>query len=102
MALAIRTCIGCRGQFSKKVLLRFVCNVSSDLEIDSMGKVPGRGAYVCLSHSCICAAFKSHKRVNFLLRINLPKEKIDRFKQKLLYSVDQEGHKEGGINDREQ
>jgi hypothetical protein len=88
-AIAIRTCIGCRGQFPKKALLRFVCNLVERLQTDPTGKLPGRGAYICRSHACICAAFKSHKRVNSLLRINLSKQVIDQFKQELLNLVGQ-------------
>ena len=101
-AIAIRTCIGCRGQFPKKVLLRFVCDLAARLQLDPTGKLTGRGAYVCRSHGCICAAFKSHKRVNSLLRINLSKQVIDQFKQELLDLVNQESRKEGDINEKEQ
>ena len=78
--IALRTCIGCRRKFPKKTLLRFVCHLDSQLQADNTGKLPGRGAYVCESQACITEAFKSHKRVNSLLRTNLPREIVVQFK----------------------
>lgn len=83
-SLAIRTCIGCRRKFAKTDLLRFVCDSTEGLRADPKGKLPGRGAYVCYSQTCINAAFKSHKRVNALLRVSLSKQAVDIFKQELL------------------
>ncbi|MBI1923305.1 YlxR family protein [Candidatus Poribacteria bacterium] len=89
MGLPIRTCIGCRGKFPKKDLLRFVCNSTGNLRADPTGMLPGRGAYVCLSQPCINAAFKSQK-ISTLLRVNLPKHAMDGFKQELLDLVNSE------------
>lgn len=80
----IRTCIGCRGKFPQKALQRFVCIKGESLEIDNMKVRPGRGAYVCQSDSCIEEAFKAPKRINTLLRVQLPKSVIIEFRQKLL------------------
>ena len=95
-AIALRTCIGCRGKFPKKTLLRFVCHLDSHLRADRTGKSPGRGAYVCESQACITETFKSHKRVNSLLRSNLSREIVMRFKQELLHSVSQDSARGGG------
>lgn len=94
--IALRTCIGCRGKFSKKTLLRFVCHLESHLRADETGKLPGRGAYVCESQACITEAFKSHKRVNSLLRADLSREVVMQFKQELLHSVSQDSARGGG------
>ena len=80
----IRTCIGCRGKFPKKSLLRFACDSNRSLRIDLKGKFPGRGAYVCRSQACIDAAFRSPKIVNAHLRVNLSKGAIDLFKQEFI------------------
>lgn len=88
--IALRTCIGCRGIFPKKALLRFVCHLDLQLRSDETGKVPGRGAYVCESQSCVTKAFKSHKRINSLLRTNLSRESVMQFKQELLHTVSQD------------
>lgn len=94
-AIALRTCVGCRGKFPKKTLLRFVCHLNSRLRADRTGKSPGRGAYVCDSEPCITEAFKSHKRVSSLLRTNLSSEIVTQFKQELLHSVSQDGARGG-------
>lgn len=87
-ATPIRTCIGCRGKFSKKDLLRFVRDAAGDLRADSTGKLPGRGAYVCRSQVCINAAFRPHQ-INARLRVNLLRQVIDSFRQELLDLVNQ-------------
>ena len=85
-AMPIRTCIGCRGKFPKKDLLRFVPVAAENLQADSTGKLPGRGAYVCRSQACINVTFKSQK-INTHLRSNLSRQVIDSFKQELLSLV---------------
>ena len=82
-AMPIRTCIGCRGKFPKNDLLRFVRNAAGNLQTDSTGKLPGRGAYVCQSQACINITFKSQK-INIHLRSNFSRQVIDSFKQELL------------------
>ena len=85
-AVPIRTCIGCRGKFPKKDLLRFVRGAAGNLQTDLTGKLPGRGAYVCQSQACINITFKS-QRINTHLRTNLSRQIIDSFKQELLNLV---------------
>ncbi len=85
-AMPIRTCIGCRGKFPKSDLLRFVRDAAGNLQTDSTGKLPGRGAYVCQSQACINVTFKSQK-INAHLRSNLSRQIIDSFKQELLNLV---------------
>ena len=85
-AMPIRTCIGCRGKFPKKDLLRFVRNTAGNLQTDLTGRLPGRGAYVCQSQACINITFKSQK-INTHLRSNFSRQVIDSFKQELLSLV---------------
>ena len=80
----IRTCIGCRGKFSQKTLLRFVGQKDETLRIDNRRQLHGRGAYVCPSQPCIQKAFKSPRRINSLLRVQLRNEIIERFENVLL------------------
>ncbi len=84
--MPIRTCIGCRGKFPKKDLLRLGRNAAGNLQTDSTGKLPGRGAYVCQSQACINITFKSQK-INTHLRSNFSRQVIDSFKQELLSLV---------------
>lgn len=89
----IRTCIGCRSKFPQNCLIRFVCHRGESLEIQELTKLPGRGAYVCSSVSCIQDAFKVPKRINALLRSQLPKSVINEFKQTILdkeFNADEE------------
>lgn len=85
-AMPIRTCIGCRGKFTKKNLLRFVRDAAGNLQTDPTGKLPGRGAYVCQSQVCINVTFRSQK-INTHLQSNLSRQVIDSFKQELLSLV---------------
>ena len=80
----IRTCIGCRGKFSQNTLIRFVGQKNETLRIDNRKKLHGRGAYVCCSQSCIQKAFKSPRRINALLRVQLTHVVIERFEKVLL------------------
>ncbi len=80
----IRTCIGCRCKLPQKALIRFVCYKEKTLQMEELTKLPGRGAYVCRSESCIDEAFKVPKRINSLLRVQLSKSVITEFKQTLL------------------
>jgi len=52
--------------------------------MEALKKLPGRGAYVCYSKSCIENAFKLPKRINALLRVQLSGSVITEFKQALL------------------
>ena len=83
----IRTCIGCRGKLPQKALVRFLCQADGQLRIDSQKKLGGRGAYVCVSQDCIQKAFKSPKRINSLLRVQLASENIAQFEQVLLQEI---------------
>ena len=47
-----RTCIICRQTAGKRSLVRIVRTANDGVQIDERGKVPGRGAYLCHTHSC--------------------------------------------------
>ena len=50
---AVRTCIGCRTRRLQKEMIRIVRDPDGDAVFDLSGKLPGRGAYVCPSRSCV-------------------------------------------------
>ena len=54
-----RQCVGCREMKDKKELLRVVRTPEGDIQLDSRGKVSGRGAYVCPDVACLKKARKS-------------------------------------------
>ena len=62
------------------------------LQMDGPKKLSGRGAYVCRSHPCVQKAFKSSKRINSLLRVQLTSRTIMQFEQVLLEYVRKSTH----------
>ena len=52
-----RTCLGCRGKYDKKSLLKVVRIIGADgsatVKFDPALKLQGRGAWVCASKECI-------------------------------------------------
>jgi predicted RNA-binding protein YlxR (DUF448 family) len=53
-----RSCLGCRQSRDRDKLLRFVLSPGGEVFPDIEAKLPGRGAYTCLSESCLRAALK--------------------------------------------
>lgn len=56
-----RKCIVCGELKDKNDLLRIVKNKEEGILIDEIGKINGRGAYVCKSESCIKGLKRSNK-----------------------------------------
>lgn len=54
-----RMCVGCRVMKPKKELLRVVKSKDEDIAFDPKGKMPGRGAYICVSRACLAKARKT-------------------------------------------
>lgn len=57
--IPMRMCVGCREMKPKKELIRVVRNAEGAVNIDLIGKAPGRGAYLCKSAMCLDRAVKS-------------------------------------------
>lgn len=53
-----RTCVGCRQVRARSELLRVVRTVEGAVQVDPMGTVSGRGAYVCRRVECVQRAAK--------------------------------------------
>lgn len=68
-----RMCVACRQMFDKKNLLRIVKKPDNTVEIDHIGKVSGRGAYVCKNAECVEKAIK-HKGIDRALGIQTGEE----------------------------
>ncbi len=47
-----RTCVACRTAGPKRGLVRLVKLADGHVEVDEMGKKPGRGAYLCKTREC--------------------------------------------------
>ena len=70
-----RKCVGCNEKKPKKELIRIVrCADTGNIEIDFTGKKNGRGAYICLSSSCLK---KAKKRLALNLETEIPDEIFD-------------------------
>jgi predicted RNA-binding protein YlxR (DUF448 family) len=47
-----RTCVTCGSKQPKLSLIRLVCNSSGSVQVDLIGKMNGRGAYLCRNQNC--------------------------------------------------
>ena len=56
-----RTCIGCGEQKPKNELIRIVKNQTGEIKVDKIGKLSGRGAYICDNSECLEKAIRSKK-----------------------------------------
>ena len=56
-----RTCIGCNTKKNKNDLMRIVKDKNGIIKIDNIGKMPGRGAYICNNIACLENAKKKRK-----------------------------------------
>ena len=50
--IPLRTCIACREQKDKQRLIRLVRSSNGIVQVDTSGKQPGRGAYLCRLPQC--------------------------------------------------
>lgn len=57
----LRMCIGCNEMKTKNELVRVVKSPEGIISLDSGGRKPGRGAYVCNNLDCLKAARKSRR-----------------------------------------
>lgn len=69
----VRTCIACRGSFTKNDVVRIVA-ASGSVIVDYREKLPGRGAYVCPRPECIRKALSREglSRALHTARLTLP------------------------------
>ena len=56
--IPMRQCIGCQTSRPKKELVRVVRGPDGTISIDTVGKKPGRGAYLCPDPACLAKAQK--------------------------------------------
>ncbi|SHK73305.1 hypothetical protein SAMN05216582_1157 [Selenomonas ruminantium] len=54
-----RMCLGCQESKPKRELIRIVRSPEGEFSVDTTGKKPGRGAYICPKVDCFAAARKS-------------------------------------------
>ena len=81
--IPMRMCIACRESKPKKELIRIVKNKEGELNVDTTGKMPGRGAYLCPSVACLERAFKT-KALQRALEVNMTEEMLSEIKRIIL------------------
>lgn len=75
-----RKCMGCNEKRPKKELIRVVRTPEGIVELDTVGKKSGRGAYICPKVSCYEKALKS-KRLERCLETEIPESVYDDVKK---------------------
>lgn len=69
----MRKCTGCMEQKPKRELIRVVRSPEGEISLDSTGKKPGRGAYICRDAQCLAKARKA-KRLERAFSCQIPDE----------------------------
>ena len=80
--IPLRRCTGCNEQKPKKELVRVVRSPQGAIALDRVGKMPGRGAYLCPSAQCLAKARKA-KRLERALDAQIPPEVYERIEQEI-------------------
>ena len=78
--IPMRQCLGCREMKPKRELIRVVRSPEGQVSLDSKGKMPGRGAYVCPGDDCLKRAIKS-KALSRALGLPIPENIIEELTQ---------------------
>lgn len=65
-----RTCMGCNEKKDKTDLIRVVKSSNGEINIDKLGKMLGRGAYICDNIQCLEKAVKT-KRIERVLETKI-------------------------------
>lgn len=85
--IPLRKCSGCGEMKPKKELIRVVRDPQGNIALDRVGKMAGRGAYVCPSADCLRAARKA-KRIERAFACAIPAEIYDQMEQELMQSAE--------------
>lgn len=80
--IPMRQCTGCREMKPKRELIRVVRNADGDINIDTRGKLPGRGAYICPETDCLKKARKS-RALERAFGVSIPDEIYEVLEQQM-------------------
>ena len=58
--IPLRMCVACREMKEKTELVRIVKTPTGEIVLDNGTRIGGRGAYICKSKACLCAAQKTN------------------------------------------
>lgn len=78
-----RSCVVCRTQKNKNELLRIVKNKENEIKVDTIGKEPGRGAYICYSMECLEKGIKT-KKIEKALETKISEEIYEQIKKTIM------------------
>ena len=78
----MRQCLGCNAHKPKRELIRVVRLKDGGILLDLVGKVSGRGAYICPLTSCFKKARKS-RRIEHILECEIPDEIYDNMEREI-------------------
>ena len=88
--IPMRQCLGCREMKPKRELLRVVRSPEGEVSLDTRGKKPGRGAYVCPNSDCLKKAIKT-RALSRALETAIPEEVMQRLAAELEEGKDGQG-----------
>ena len=77
-----RRCLGCGEHFPKSSLIRIVRKPDGGVSLDFVGKVSGRGAYLCKSAKCFRLARRA-RRIEQNLSCTIPETLYDELEAEL-------------------
>lgn len=78
----LRKCLGCGEMKPKKSLIRIVRSPENEISLDTTGKKPGRGAYICADIDCFNKA-KKNKRLERAFACRISEEVYDSLEEAL-------------------
>ena len=78
-----RTCAGCRAVVPKADLVRIVRSPGGAIEVDPLGRAPGRGGYVHATAACIGSALDTGGLAR-ALRTGVREEAAGRLRERLV------------------
>ena len=74
--IPMRQCLRCREMKPKPELLRVVRSPEGEISLDTRGKKPGRGAYICPNSECLKKAIRA-KALERAFSTQIPPEVLD-------------------------
>lgn len=80
--IPLRMCVGCGEHFPKRELVRIVCGKDGGIAVDTTGRMPGRGAYICRNPECLKKGRKARRLEKAFARA-IPDEVYDRLEKEL-------------------
>ncbi len=82
MSIPFRMCVVCRNMKPKEELLRVV-KYDGQFRVDTQGKLPGRGAYICKNGECR-EKFEKQRSFERAFKAALPPDLKENIKKELI------------------